>query len=117
MNRREAIGAVMGVVAAVAFGLGALSARRARKIGCMTIDGWRAHLRLTGEHLLVFVDGVDVTDVCYEADDILGYALVFCRDRQAHQDWTARDAMHLGADGDSVCKLRLTGRVEFRVKT
>ena len=110
MNRREAFG-----LAGALLSVGAVPARK--KIGCLTVNGHLAHKQLTGEHLLVLLDGVDVTDICLEADDIHGYVLLFCRDRQSHQDWTARDGIHLGGDGGGACRLRLTGHVEFRVKT
>ena len=80
------------------------------KYGCLTVDGHRAHKDLTGENLLVYLDGVEVPSV-YEADDVEGYALVFCRDEQDHRDWTKRGYLHIGGDGGDVCRMRLTGNI------
>lgn len=48
--------------------------------GLLTVDAHREHLKRTGEFLLVWVDGVDVTEECHEANDIDGTATVFDRD-------------------------------------
>lgn len=44
--------------------------------GRLTIDGWNRHRWLTGRELVVWLDGVNVTRDCREADDVAGYAIV-----------------------------------------
>lgn len=84
--------------------------RLKRKHGLLTLEGHRAHKRATGETLHVFVNGEDVTTAAYEANDIEGYALVYCRDPEHHRDYTARGFKHLGTSGGA-CRMHLTGDV------
>ena len=111
MNRRELFQALIGVsaVGAVCQPTQAVE----RKYGLLTVQGWRAHQATTGEELAVFLDGLELQHV-YEANDVEGYALVFCRDAEQHRDWTK--AGHLHVRGDGACRLRLTGHVSIRPK-
>ena len=109
MNRREVIGAFAGLVGVVA-----MSDTKSRKIGCLTVESHRAHMLNTGENLHVYLDGVELQKV-YEADDIEGYELIYCRDPDTHRDMTRRGAVHLRSDGSGVCRLRVNGNIEFRV--
>ena len=88
---------------------GAAGVTSTRKYGRVTVDGHRAHLQATGEDLHVYVNGVEAMAVC-EADDVEGYAIVFCTDAKDHRDWTQAGAIHLG-DGGGACRMRLTGQV------
>lgn len=107
MNRRESLMALCGFSAVAASGV-TLSAAP-KKYGCITVASHTAHQRLTGENLRVYVDGVEVNS-CYEADDVKGYAKVFCRDEQDHEDWTAKGHLHAKTD-HCVCEFYLTGDV------
>lgn len=104
MHRRDLFKSLLGVTAASVF------VTPARKYGRLTVDGHRAHQQLTGESLHVYLDGVEVKGG-YEADDVEGYVLVFCRDEQDHRDWTKQGHMHIGGDGGGACRMRLTGNV------
>lgn len=88
------------------------TASKPRKIGFMDVVGHHAHRRATGEDLKVFLDGVDVTRNCFEADDIKGYVRLFCTDTVEHKRWDAQGAKHVR--GGSVCRLEVRGRVEYR---
>lgn len=81
---------------------------RAQTYGKLTITGHRAHKRITGQDLHVWVDG-DVTARCYEADDISGYALVYCEDEDEHRDWRRSGRKHLNAH--AACRLQVRGTV------
>jgi hypothetical protein len=107
MNRRELFKAMAGVATATSAGLGVASIQRH---GLLTIESHMAHKRITGEKLHVYVDGVDVTRNAYEANDVEGYALVFCSDERDHRDWTKQGHRHIGGDGGA-CRMRLTGHV------
>ena len=76
------------------------------KHGRLTVEGHRAHQRLTGETLHVFVHGIDVTRSSFEADDAEGYVLLYCRDHDQHKDLTAKGAIHIGRDG-AACSMRI----------
>lgn len=107
MNRRELFKTLSAAV--VTLGAIAVSAEP-KKYGRVTVDGHRAHLRTTGETLHVYVDGHEARG-CYEADDVEGYALVFCTDPDHHRDWTKGGSRHHTRDRSGVCKMRVTGRV------
>lgn len=113
-TRRQALKMLGGFGAVLAGGV-TVAAQGGRRYGRLTVDGWHAHQRATGEHLLVFVDGEDVTDDCYEADDVEGYALIFCRDADLHKQWERKGALHV-RDGH-VCRVEVRGRVEIRPRT
>lgn len=81
------------------------------KYGRVTVDSHRAHLQVTGESLHVWVDGIDVTPHCFEADDVEGFAHVWCRDAAQHADYTAKGHLHLDGHGQHACRIRLTGQV------
>jgi hypothetical protein len=61
--------------------------------------------------LHVYVDDIDVSRSCFEADDVAGYALIFCRDEQEHRRWDAKGAMHIDRRHGAACAMRLTGHV------
>lgn len=110
MDRRNLFKTLAGIVAG---GSAAVVLKAVpRKYGCLTIDGHRNHLRATGENLRVYVNGINATH-CYEADDVEGYALVFCSDPKDHKDWSARGHKHIRGDGKA-CRMRLTGDVVIR---
>lgn len=109
MNRRALLKTVFGASAAIG---ASASMPVARKYGLVTVDSHRAHKLVTGENLHVFVDGVDVSKSCVEADDINGYVELFCRDRESHADWTKQGAVHVGQNG-GVCRLRVTGSIRI----
>ena len=109
MNRREAIVAFVGLAGVVA-----MPDTKSRKIGCLTVESHRAHMLNTAENLHVYLDGDELQKV-YEADDIEGYALIYCGDPDTHRDMTRRGATHRRSDGSGVCRLRVNGNIEFRV--
>ena len=86
-----------------------------RKLGCLTIEGHRHHLKSTGENLEVYLDGIKLHGV-YEADDIEGYVLAFCTDEQEHRNWSVDGRAHLMKGKNAACQWHLKGNVEFRVK-
>jgi hypothetical protein len=108
MNRRDLIKSMLGVTVAAWVTV----ATPRHQFGTLSVDGWRAHKELTGEALEVFVDGVQVTSA-YEASDVDGYVLAYCRDEQHHRDWSAQGHLHIGGDGGA-CRMRLTGTVVIR---
>jgi hypothetical protein len=106
MNRRDVLKSVAALVGATV-----LPVAPVRKYGRLTIAGHRHHLEATGQDLHVYVDGVEAVS-CYEADDVDGYALVFCRDPEQHRAGVQAGHLHIGGDGHA-CRLRLTGHVVF----
>lgn len=107
MSRRESLRALAGFSAVSALSVSAVAAPQ--KYGVITVNSHRAHQQLTGENLKVYLDGVEVKDV-YEADDVNGYALVFCRDEKDHKDWAAKGHLHVKTD-NFACQMRLTGNI------
>lgn len=81
------------------------------RFGRLTVEMWMTHKRQTGETLHVWVNGRDVTWHCREADDVDGYAIVYCRDRAHHADLDGQDAIHVDINGGGACAVRLTGTV------
>lgn len=110
MKRRELFKAMTAMITLGAAGHGGAEQP---KYGCMTVDGHRAHREITGENLHVYLDGMEVQG-CYEADDIDGYALVWCQDSDQHRDWTKRGSRHIAADRGGACRMRLTGNITMR---
>lgn len=106
MNRRDLLKTLCGAATVAAVGVPAAAVT---KYGRLTVEGYRHHLQSTGENLRVYVDGVEALK-CYEADDVEGYALVFCTDPETHRAGVKAGRLHIGDNG-SVCKMRLTGRV------
>jgi hypothetical protein len=106
MDRRDALKSLAALVGATG-----LTVAPVRKYGRLTIAGHRHHLEATGQDLHVYVDGVEALH-CYEADDVDGYALVFCRDPEQHRAGVKAGHLHVGGDGHA-CRLRLTGHVVF----
>lgn len=104
MNRRDLLKTLCGAAT-----VAAVSVPVVKKYGRLTIEGHRHHLHSTGETLRVYVDGVEALK-CYEADDVEGYALVFCTDPETHRAGVKAGHLHIG-ENNSVCKLRLTGHV------
>ena len=109
MNRRNVFKSLLGMLGICSV---ASMTSAPKKYGRLTVQGHRHHLASTGENLLVYVDGQEVLS-CYEADDVEGYALAFCRDPQDHRHHVKAGHLHIGADGDA-CRVRLVGQVEFR---
>lgn len=109
MNRRTALTLLAGLPLADTATRHVSASGPRTTYGFLDVQGHRAHQQLTGEDLHVWVDGVDVSADCFEADDLHGYVGLFCRDQQAHADWTAKGAKHLRGNG--VCRLRVEGRV------
>jgi hypothetical protein len=105
MNRREMLSSLVALPMVAAVEVPTC----ARFYGFLDVEGHLAHKRLTGEDLHVWVDGVDVTSDCFEADDQEGFVHLFCRDGEGHAQWTAKGALHLRGGG--VCRLRITGEV------
>lgn len=101
-----------------AFGVGLIAvpvaarANTPKKYGYLDVDAHRAHKNLTGEDLLVYLDGEELERV-REVDDVEGYAVVFCRDEAEHRRWDARGALHVGR-GFRACTLRVTGNIVIR---
>src|SRR5262245_39075751 len=84
--------------------------------GTLTFEAESLHRELTGEQLRVRVDGLDVTQRCYEASNVDDYALVFCKDPHwrnplPHNAWSQDGPVHRTPDGTDVCSHRLVGRV------
>lgn len=79
--------------------------------GLLTIEMERAYRLMTGQQLHVSVNGVDVTQRCYCADSIAGFAFVYCRDQRHHDPHVATDHCHLNPTSTLVCTHRLVGRV------
>ena len=50
------------------------------RFGHVTVAWSQAYKARTGNQLSVFVAGEDVTERCYEADDVEGYARLFVHD-------------------------------------
>ena len=92
---------------------GSMTKSNRKRYGLLTVDGHRAHAAATGEHLHVYLDGVDVTRNCYEADDVAGYVLVYCRDEREHKRLDATGALHVTPDGGEcgACRLHVRGDV------
>jgi len=82
-----------------------------RKYGLVTVASHRAHLDTTGETLHVYVNGIDVTFNCCEADDINGYAHILCKDPEHHRQLDAMGAAHVDSSGLQVCRLSVMGDV------
>lgn len=108
MNRCDLLKTILGTTAAAA----TVHAETPHKYGLVTVESHRGHKKLTGENLHVYVNGVDVSKSCVEADDINGYAEVFCRDQEHHRDLTQKGAVHVGRHG-GVCRMRLTGDIRI----
>lgn len=51
-----------------------------KRYGRLDVDAHRRHEAATGEHLRVYLDGVDVTNDCTEADDRDGWVRLLARD-------------------------------------
>jgi hypothetical protein len=111
MNRRDWFRAFAGAVAGPGL---AMASPAPRRYGCITVAGHTAHRQVTGETLHVYVHGIDVTRDCHEADDVEGYARVFCRDEVHHRDLMARGARHLASDHYGACEFMLRGHVVIR---
>lgn len=110
MNRRDLFRAVgAAVVGGRTVGI---TGPTIRKYGRLTVEGHIGHRKITGETLHVYYKNADITGSCCEADDVEGYAIVFCRDEQHHREWTATGAIHVG-DHAAVCKLRLVGDIRI----
>jgi hypothetical protein len=115
MNRREVF-KLLGVTIAGAAGrvapgrVAPVPVAPSWTYGRLTVGTHCAHREVTGEYLHVWVNGEDVTDGCYEADDVEGYALVYCRGGRDHADHVPRGARHIDGDGRA-CRMRLTGAV------
>lgn len=103
---------VFKLLAGIAAVPSAANANR-KRYGRITVAGHRAHLNATGESLRVYLDGVDVTRNTYEADDVAGYVLVYCRDEVEHRRLDATGALHVTPDGGEceACRLHVTGDV------
>lgn len=110
MKRRDFIAAVLVVPSAIA---ATQSSEEGSKYGRLTVDGWMAHKRSTGEYLRVYLDGIDVTHSCYEANDEFGEVYMYCRDEADHRRWNTNGARHVN-DRHEVCKMRVGGRVIIR---
>ena len=83
--------------------------------GSLTVDGWQAHFEKTGERLHVYVDGLDVTDRCVDANIGLMYAEVYCHDPIGHHpDVTTGQAHVCPSNHDHVCTHRLRGVITVR---
>jgi len=85
-----------------------------KKYGRLTVQAHRAHLRLTGELLHVYLDGVRVDNggYCYLADDVDGFIEVYCRDPEHHRRLDANGAIHKTPDGFA-CRRRVSGSVRI----
>lgn len=110
MNRRAFIGAAFAAPASVRMWT-AGDQRVRHKYGHLTVEGHLAHKNLTGEDLRIFFNGTDVTHSSYEADDVEGYVLVYCRDEKDHTDWSKQGHLHVRGPADGICSMRLTGDV------
>lgn len=93
------------------------------RVGHLDVHGHRRHLARTGETLHVYVDGVDVTHRCAEADDERDYAIVLCTDSVAHSAVDRGHRMHCAYEPTfdrtnwvpmRACQHRLVGCVEIR---
>jgi hypothetical protein len=111
MNRRAFVGGLVAAAAGVVAASSAATTTPPRKYGRLTVQGHMAHKRATGEDLHVFVDGVDVTENCFEADDTDGYVKVFCRDRDHHRALDAKGARHVDARVGGACQMVVRGAV------
>jgi hypothetical protein len=109
MDRRSLLKTLIGVGAA---SVAAPSVHASKhKYGFLDVKGHTAHSKTTGEFLRVSVNGVDVTDRCCEADDIDGYVIVFCHDRQEHHWDVEQGAKHVSGQTGSACRHRIDGDV------
>jgi hypothetical protein len=97
MNRRELFLAAASLTASAA------SLTHIVNYGCVTAEQARIW-RDSGVYLRVYLDGEDITDRCYEADDVANYAKVFrLRDGEIYWDYEAGD----------IAKEVLRGEVRF----
>lgn len=113
MNRRGFFGKLAVIpTLAVPATFAAAATPPVRKYGCIDVDGHRAHKSVTGETLHVWFDGKDITKSCIEADDVQGYALIYCRDQAEHQNWSSQGHLHVASHGGA-CTMRLVGDVRI----
>jgi hypothetical protein len=75
------------------------------RFGRLTVEAHRRHRELTGEYLCVFLDGVDVTECCREADDVVGYVQLFTKSPTEYAFWRQRggrviDDFYIEVTGD-----------------
>jgi hypothetical protein len=87
MNRRELL-KVPGMIGAAA--VAAAWIPSSRRYGHVTVESHLIHYRRTGEFLHVHLDGVDVTVICAEADDIAGVVRLIPRDDADYRFWEKR---------------------------
>jgi hypothetical protein len=58
-----------------------------KKYGRLDVHGHRAHLQTTGEFLHTWLDGVDVTGDCRDADDVCGVVHIVARQHADVRRW------------------------------
>lgn len=112
MQRRTFLAACVGLLLSPWTGMA-----MKRKYGYMNVRKHQQHWVGTGEFLHVYLNGVDETDRCFEANDQTGYVHLYCRDARQHTLHVKLDPPHLGCDGgfSRLCSHRVWNtKVEFR---
>lgn len=75
----------------------------------------KAHRAETGEQLHVYYNGTDITERCNQADDLLGYAMVFCNDPLHHNPLVTTGKHHAHPDDYKIiCRHRLQGQITIK---
>lgn len=87
MNRRQAIKVLAAVSAASVIlpSTPAAATTTAGKYGPLDVHRWITHRNRTGERLRVYLNGVDVTEHCYFADDVEGIVRVWKTNAQGRR--------------------------------
>lgn len=117
LSRRDLF-AVFGAATFAAVGVESIpvSVSPAMYSGLLTVESHRILEHQRGMFIHVFLDGIEVTKRCYEADNLLGYVRLFCGDSLNHDNWRTAGRPHFNFDRDSVCKMRVYGQVEFKAE-